>query len=336
VRSSAAKALIGLGLGTVLLLVGACGKDAASPNATATATSTTPSASPSASPSATAAKVTPSTNFDKITVTGDYGKAPKLEIKAPWRIDKTRTEVLKANKSGPEVKQGATVEVNYAGYNARTGKKFDDSYSRGSTASFNIDQVVPGFKKGLLGQHQGSRVLIAMPGPDGYDASGGNPDIDVQVGDTLVFVVDIVAVPLTGPEGTAVTPKSGLPIVTDKGGKPQITIPKSKPPGELQIQPLIKGKGKKVAETDSITFNYIWQTWSDGKVVEQTYNSKPATASLAELVPGLVTGLTGQTVGSRVLLVIPPAQGYPDGNASPKIGKNETLVFVVDLLFTQS
>jgi peptidylprolyl isomerase len=37
-----------------------------------------------------------------------------------------------------------------------------------------------------------------------------------------------------------------------------------------------------------------------------------------------------------VLLVIPPAQGYPDGNASPQIGKNETLVFVVDLLFSQS
>jgi peptidylprolyl isomerase len=331
VRSSAAKALIGLLLGAVLPLVGACGKDAASPSASAT-----PTATPSASPSGTPAKVKPSTNFDKVTVTGDYGKVPKVEIKAPWGIDKTRSEVLKANPSGPEVKQGATVEVNYAGYNGRTGKKFDDSFSRGSTTSFSLDQVVPGFKKGLLGQHQGSRVAVAMPGPDGYDASGGNPDIDVQVGDTLVFIVDIVAVPLTGPEGTPVTPKSGLPTVTDKGGKPQVTIPKSDPPSELQIQPLIKGKGKKVAETATITFNYVWQTWSDGKVVEQTYNSKPATAPLSELLPGLVAGLTGQSVGSRVLLVIPPAQGYPNGNASPKIGTNETLVFVVDLLFSQS
>jgi peptidylprolyl isomerase len=334
VRSSAANALIGLSLGTVLLLAGACGKDTASPSA-----STTPTASPSASsasPSATPGKVKPSTNFDKVTVTGDYGKEPKVEIKAPWAIDKTRTEVLKANPSGPEVKEGATVEVNYAGYNGRTGKKFDDSFSRGSTTSFSLDQVVPGFKKGLLGQHQGSRVLVAMTGADGYDASGGNPDIDVQVGDTLVFVVDIVAVPLTGPEGSPVTPKSGLPTVTDKGGEPQITIPKSDPPGELQIQPLIKGTGKKVAETDTITFNYVWLTWSDGKVVEQTYKTKPATAPLSELLPGLVTGLTGQTVGSRVLLVIPPAQGYPTGNASPKIGANETLVFVVDLLFSQS
>jgi peptidylprolyl isomerase len=333
VRSSAAKALIGLGLGTVLLLIGACGEDAPSPSASSTPTSTL---SASASPSATPGKVKPSTNFDKLSITGDYGKEPKVKIKAPWGIDKTRTKVLKANASGAEVKQGTTVEVNYAGYNARTGKKFDDSFTRGSTVAFGLDQVVPGFKKGLLGQHQGSRVVIAMPGPDGYDASGGNPDIDVQVGDTLVFVVDIVALPLTGPEGTRMTPKAGLPTVTDKDGKPQVTIPKSDPPSKLEVQPLIKGTGKKVAESDTITFNYVWLTWSDGKVIEQTYDSKPAEAALPDLLPGLVTGLTGQTVGSRVLLVVPPAQGYPDGNESPKVGKNETLVFVVDLLFTQN
>ena len=37
-----------------------------------------------------------------------------------------------------------------------------------------------------------------------------------------------------------------------------------------------------------------------------------------------------------MLLVIPPAQGYPDGNAEPKVDKGETLVMVVDLLFTQA
>ena len=63
---------------------------------------------------------------------------------------------------------------------------------------------MPGFGKGLTGQKQGSRVLIGITGPDGYDASGGNQQIDVQVGDTLLFVVDIVAVPLDGPKGEKV------------------------------------------------------------------------------------------------------------------------------------
>ena len=102
------------------------------------------------------------------------------------------------------------------------------------------------------------------------------------------------------------------------------------------MQPLIKGKGKKVAAGDTITFDYVWQRWSDGKILEETYKSKPAEAPLSELLPGMVKGLTDQTVGSRVLLVIPPSEGYPEGNETPKIDKGETLVMVVDLLFTQS
>ena len=334
-RLSPARALIGSGLGLSLLFVAACGADDPAP---AASTSATPSASASAtpSPSESSAKAKASTNVDKVKATGDYGKEPKLELDAPWVVDKTRAKVLKPNDSGSVVKKGSTVEVNYAGFNARTGKKFDDSFSRGSPISFNLGQVVPGFSKGLVGQHQGSRVLIAMPGSDGYDASGGNPQIDVKIGDTLIFVVDVVAVPLTGPKGSKVDPKAGLPTVADKNGTPVVTIPKSDPPSTLQVQPLIKGTGKKVAAGDTITFDYVWQRWSDGKILEQTYDSKPADAPLSELLPGVVKGLTGQTVGSRVLLVIPPADGYPEGNEKPKIAKGETLVMVVDLLFTQS
>jgi peptidylprolyl isomerase len=50
----------------------------------------------------------------------------------------------------------------------------------------------------------------------------------------------------------------------------------------------------------------------------------------------MAKGLIGQTVGSRVLLVIPPADGYPDGNATPSVKPGENLVILVDLLFTQS
>jgi peptidylprolyl isomerase len=76
--------------------------------------------------------------------------------------------------------------------------------------------------------------------------------------------------------------------------------------------------------------------WSDGKVLEESYGRQPANAPLSGLLPGMVKGLEGQTVGSRVLLVIPPADGYPDGNATPSIKPGETLVMVVDLLFAQS
>jgi peptidylprolyl isomerase len=327
-----------LGLTASLLFLFGCGDDepatdAASPTPAAAPTSASPSASTTPTPKPKQVKA--SDNFDKVTVSGGFGEPPKVKVGSPWAIDKTRTKVLEPGK-GPVVGEGQSVEVNYYGVNGRTGKKFDESFSTGQPVAFSLAQVVPGFSKGLAGQRQGSRVLIAMPGEDGYDPMGGNPQAGIEVGDTLIFVVDLVDAQLAGPEGSAVRPKEGLPTVTDKGGKPEVTIPESAPPTTLQVQPLIKGKGKKVGANDAITFNYLWVRWSDGKVLEETYGGKSATAELSGLLPGMVKGLTGQTVGSRVLLVIPPADGYPDGNATPSIKPDETLVIVVDLLFTQS
>jgi peptidylprolyl isomerase len=330
-----------LGLASSLLVLFGCSKDkpaadAGSPSPAATPTSASPSASSSsASPTPKPKSIKASNNFDKVSVTGAFGEAPKVKVDSPWAIDKTRTKVLQAGK-GPLVGEGQSVEVNYYGVNGRTGKKFDESFTRGQPIGFSLAQVVPGFSKGLAGQRQGSRVVIAMPGKDGYDQMGGNPQAGIEVGDTLIFVVDLVGVQLPGPEGAAIPPKAGLPTVSEKGGKPEITIPESAPPTSLEAQPLIKGKGKKVGANDTVTFNYLWARWSDGKVLEQTYGSKPATTQLSGLLPGMAKGLEGQTVGSRVLLVIPPADGYPDGNATPSIKPGETLVIVVDLLFTQS
>jgi peptidylprolyl isomerase len=52
-----------------------------------------------------------------------------------------------------------------------------------------------------------------------------------------------------------------------------------------------------------------------------------------QVIKGWDTGLVGQPVGSRVLLVIPPAEGYGKTGASTAgINGTDTLVFVVDIL----
>ena len=175
--------------------------------------------------------------------------------------------------------------------------------------------MVPGFQKGLVGHGQ---VGCSSPCLDlTATMLGGNPQIDVKIGDTLIFVVDVVAVPLSGPEGSKVAPDR-LARRRGQGRHSGGEHPEVGSGDTLQVQPLIKGKGKKVAAGDTVTFDYVWQRWSDGKILEETYNSKPAEAPLSELLPGMVKGLTDQTVGSRVLLVIPPSEGYPEGNATPR------------------
>ena len=206
-------------------------------------------------------------------MTGEYGEEPKVTFKAPFVISKTQTKVI-SEGDGPAIKEGASVTVNYVGINGRTGKTFDNSFERGEPATFNLAQVVPGFGKGLTGQKQGSRVLIGITGPDGYDASGGNPQIDVQVGDTLLFVVDIVAVPLDGPGGRGGPPEGRSAHGDRQGRRPRGHHAEDRSADQLTVQPIIKGDGAKVAATDTITFNYRWYTW-DGQLLEDSYKSGP-------------------------------------------------------------
>jgi peptidylprolyl isomerase len=54
------------------------------------------------------------------------------------------------------------------------------------------------------------------------------------------------------------------------------------------------------------------------------------------VIQGWSEGLAGQTVGSQVLLVIPPELGYGDEDAGQGgIPGGSTLVFVVDILGVQ-
>jgi peptidylprolyl isomerase len=54
---------------------------------------------------------------------------------------------------------------------------------------------------------------------------------------------------------------------------------------------------------------------------------------VGQVIKGWDTGLVGQTVGSRVLLAVPPAEGYGSaGSSAAGIKGTDTLVFVVDII----
>jgi len=312
-----------------VLALAACGSPSASPTVTASpSTSATPSAS--ATPTASIAV---STSLDAIKVTGAKGKLPTVTIKAPFAIDKTRVQVLEKGTGDKAIGDGY-VTVNYYGAFGRTGKKFEESFTGGKPATFPLGQVIPGFKTGLTGQQAGSRVLIAMPGADAYDASPTGGPTGYQVGDTLVFVVDIISVSVSGPTGKAVTPAAGLPTVSG-AGKPTITIPSGNPPTSMVTQPLTEGTGEKVAKTDTIMARYVGYSWKTGKLIDDGFDA-PTTGKLADLIPGWQTGLLGKKVGSRVLLVLPPADGFPKGSNNPPVEAGDTVVYVIDILFTSA
>ncbi len=327
------------GLAAVLVLVAGLTSCSGSP---APGSSESPVASASPSPGETSSAPKPSvpvsTNLDGISVAGELQKLPAVTIPAPWAVDTSQSKVIIPG-SGAEITQDSMVKVHYWGGNGRTGTVFQESFSEGKPVVFPMQGLIKGFITGLIGQKAGSRVLIGITGPDGYGSQGGNPQAGIEADDCLVFVVDIIDVSRTEPSGERVTAPAGLPTVKGDLDQPVVTVPKDTPaPTSLVVQPLIKGTGTPVAAADSVRVNFVEYAWSTGKMVRTTYGDKdkgykPQDGALAKTLPAWQQALVNQPVGSRLLIIAPPAVGYPSGDPRKKINPGETTVYVVDILF---
>ena len=114
-----------------------------------------------------------------------------------------------------------------------------------------------------------------------------------------------------------------------------ITVPKTDPPAELEIAVLKQGDGAEVADGASVTVHYTGVIWGTGEVFDSSWpKGAPATFTTEGVIPGFGKALVGQKVGSQVLAVIPPAEGYGEAGQG-SIKGTDTLVFVVDILATQ-
>lgn len=103
-------------------------------------------------------------------------------------------------------------------------------------------------------------------------------------------------------------------------------------PDGLQYKIITEGTGPKPKSNDTVTVNYAG-TLIDGKEFDSSYKrGQPATFPVNGVIPGWVEALQLMKVGSVWELYIPPTLAYGERGAPPVIGKNETLVFKVELL----
>ena len=95
---------------------------------------------------------------------------------------------------GDEATAGRDVEVHYVGVAWSTRQQFDASWDRGDTFRFGLGagQVIKGWDQGVAGMRVGGRRRIVIPPQLGYGKAGAGGVI--KGGETLVFVVDLLAV----------------------------------------------------------------------------------------------------------------------------------------------
>ncbi|MGW4891717.1 FKBP-type peptidyl-prolyl cis-trans isomerase [Kitasatospora sp. NPDC004240] len=273
------------------------------------------------------------------TVTGSFGTKATITIPAGQPSGQFVVNTVSEGDRST-VNKGDWVTVNYTAKDWTTGKELPSSYDPGGKPQLyqaGSGQLVAAFDQSVIGKKVGSRLLVVAP-PAAAFGEQGNEQLGVGGGDTVVFVLDIMESlpPDSTLSGTMTQPPATMPQVKDNG-KAAVTItipPGQAPPTELQQAVLIKGEGKQVKAGQTLLVQYTGVLWSDGKQFDSSWSHGGAQAlqiGTGSVIEGWDKGLVGQTVGSRVELVVPPSLGYKD-QAQGAVPANSTLVFVVDIL----
>ena len=252
----------------------------------------------------------------QVAVSGLLGEPPVVTFDQPLTIPETRSEVLVPG-TGEALVEGQPVLLNMYGVDGRDGSVIQSTFVDAPAAHrLTAESLGSEVVDALVGQRVGARVLFLEEADD------------VPV----VLVIDVLPSRATG---EAVAPVEGLPVVTlDADGVPSVEVPAgTAPPGDLIVQPLVRGAGVQIEAGQVITVRFTGVAWSTGEVVDSNWapGSLPASTmvGIGQIIEGWEQGLLEQSVGSQVLLVVPPSLAYA-GTAKPFA--DETLVYVVDIL----
>jgi peptidylprolyl isomerase len=253
---------------------------------------------------------------EAVQVTGDVGQQPTATFTAPLEFDELESTVV-TEGTGDKISDGDFVEYAVSAFDPATG-----SYAGGQ--EFNVTSIVANtVLGGALGCAPiGTRVVATLPATSSASAA--------------VYVIDLLGTVPGAAWGEEQAPVDGFPTVSlDDDGAPTVTLPDGDAPTEVQIETLKQGDGATVGAGDWVAVQYSGVKWSDGSVFDSSWDrGAPSAFQTTGVVPGFQQALEGATVGSQILVVIPPEFGYgTDTSSSSGLG-GETLVFVIDVLDT--
>jgi hypothetical protein len=278
------------------------------------------------------ATASPAGGIDAITVAQSDTLAPDIEFSPGLDYSTEETAVLWEGEGAPLVANEPLL-LDIYGESLVDGTVIINTFD-GSPDSFLLAPEIIGeaMYDALLEVREGARVLVVTP-----------PGDEVAESEPVAMVVDVLP---SRPVGETVPPAAGMPTVTTSStGEPTVTIHEDvEPTGDLQVATLVRGSGPQIAPTSHVLANYSivyyddspadeeaglaeGEQWKAGDVFDSSWAAErePLAVDMDEVsaVPGLQQGLLDQTQGSQVMMVVPPALGYP------AVG---TVVFVVDIL----
>lgn len=337
-RVSETKRLLALAVLPTMLLAG-CGGDDKASSKSSSSSSTTKSSSSSSS---TLKKAVTNGKISDVKLDTKDPKNPKVTIdksKLPFGTKKLEEKVIKEG-DGAKLTDADLASIDYIMVNGTSGKTLASSFgqevSRVDMSQSN--QLLPGFVSTLKKHKIGSQVLVSLPASEAF-GSAGNTSAGVNPNDNIVLYLDMKSSEKNQLDCSTSPSDSSLPKV--EGGDQaktaaKLTFPKGgKAPQKLTCAKLASGKGQTVKKGDTISVIYTGQVWN-GKVFDSSAKNGGKAASFqigaGQVIPGWDRTLVGRKVGDRVLIVIPPKDGYgSQGNSQAGIKGTDTLAFVAQI-----
>jgi peptidylprolyl isomerase len=282
---------------------------------------------------------------EQVEVSGSLGAVPVVDFPTPFvGRDASVETVIRAEDSVAEVSDGSYVDFEATVYSG-TDQTILTATNYGQDGAppqrLAIEAGENMLSEAFMCQGEGERFTLAGTTEDIFGDVGGT---GLNPNDTVVIVFDVLGVFPHAASGLPQFGRDGMPAVTSApDGRPGIAVPKTAPPTDLRIATLTKGDGDVVTEGQTVVAHYLGVIWG-GAVFDTTWDSDKPVDLVAQsfidnagvgVVPGFAAALIGQTIGSRVIVSIPPSEGYPAGQEPTSIPANSTMIFVIDILGTK-
>jgi peptidylprolyl isomerase len=290
----------------------------------------------------------PSGDASSIVKASGTGDGLKAKFPTPIVAKSSQATVLKAGH-GTAAQKGSQVEFSFSVFDAETGKsigasttllgagdKVTLSSSDGSTV-----KVKSALTDALVCAQDGARIAVASTAQK--LGIGSLQQYGISDSGSVVTVIDVTSTYLAKADGVNQLPKDGMPnVITAVDGQPGIVLQELTKPTTARSELVKAGGGTVLKKGRNAVVKYTaWSgptgggkatvissldSWSAGQAAEVPLSSKSGLPSK------VVSSLVGQKVGSQVLVVLPPKDGFAAGSAPTGVDSGTTLIFVIDIL----